>query len=69
MTYEEKIDKVLTSGKTAGEILAELKLLSGIRQLRRDIEETQERFSMKLDSISKSLDSMNAALIKDKDAE
>jgi len=53
MTYKQKITKILTSGKTTGEILKQLELLCELRKLRREIESTCDELYQKIDNMNK----------------
>lgn len=55
MTYMKKIEKVLTSGKTVGEILSELKAL--IKQ--HDKEMKNKRIKRWLEELSRCLNNIN----------
>lgn len=48
MTNKEHAEKILTSGKTTGEILKQLEMLHELRELRRDIENTYGELCMKI---------------------
>lgn len=56
MTYKQKIEKILTSGKTTGEMLKQLELLRELRELRKEVETTCDNFCKKLDNINSKLD-------------
>ena len=56
MTYRQKITKIMTSGKTTGEILKQLELLRELRELRKEIKTTCENFCKKFDYINNKFD-------------
>lgn len=56
MTNIQKMKKILTSGKTTGEIAKQLELLYSLRELRREIEIACDELCQKIDNMNEKLD-------------
>lgn len=62
MTYRQKIEKILTSGKTTGEILDQLKLLNECKELERKqkhlAEKIKDRCTVAIEALDKMMEQL-----------